>query len=1799
MILEENQLENNELISNSKITSKPKMVNKSKKTVEERYQKKTQIEHILLRPDTYIGSTEFHEQALWVWDDSNMKMVYKTINYVPGLYKIFDEILVNAADVKAREISTKNNHIFEKCTCIKVEINREKKEITVFNDGEGIPIEIHREHQVYVPELIFGHLLTSDNYDDNEDRVTGGRNGFGAKLTNIFSKEFKVECGDNNTGRIFKMTWYDNMSKKSEENIKDNYSGKSYVKITFKPDLSRFGNMKDFDDDIISLLNKRVYDISGTSGVKVYLNGSLIPIKDFKSYTLLYLKSRMNNTNNIENNNNNNNNNEKKTSTTRTLRNTNKKNMSENNSYDDEFENYNIENEDEYDNNFEEDIMEDDEWDDEPKSSKKKNSNSNSKKKKSGQNGDGSSSSLILSGGGGSDTNSPLIIYESVPKWEIVISESDGGQFQHVSFVNSICTIKGGTHISYVLDPLINAILKKVQTKNKGGMDVKSNHVKNHIWIFIKCLIVNPSFDSQTKETLTTKVSKFGSVCTLSEKTINSVVKSSIVENVLMWAQLKQSMELKKKMKSNQKNTVTSRLLGIPKLEDANEAGGPHSKKCTLILTEGDSAKTSCLAGLSIVGRDYFGVFPLRGKLLNVREASFKQQIGNVEIQNILKILGLGIGQKYDNGPVNLRYGSLMLMTDQDHDGSHIKGLIINLIHYYWPSLIHFRGFLKQFVTPIVKAKKGSNEISFFTLYEYEQWRKNNSSNLNGWRFKYYKGLGTSTDLEFKEYFTKIENHSIEFDWMDDQDDEAIDMAFSKKRTEDRKNWIESYKEGTYVDYSINNQCRNLRYFDFIHKELVLFSRYDTTRSIPNLLDGLKPGQRKVLFATFKKKLNNELKVAQLAGYVAEHSAYHHGESSLQSTIVNMAQNFVGSNNLNLLEPCGQFGSRKEGGKDASAARYIFTKLSKWTRYIFPEADDPLLTYLYDDGQQIEPLYYVPIIPMILVNGTDGIGTGWSSSVPNYNPKDIIMNLKRMLKGEMMIPMTPWYKSFKGKIFPIKQKSKKNSTNNGGGNNNRKKTAINSFNNGSNSSILIGSQVDAEDDDLQQIQRTNNMGNGIIEETLELGANYETFGNWYKKNEETLVITELPVRRWTQDYKEWLESTLLPAPNADNDNIENSWIIDYRDNSSHESVHITVRMRPEKLQQAEMEGIEKIFRLKSTLSTSNMTLFDHNSRIVRYETELDILKEFIPIRLEMYEKRKNYLLSKLNYEKCLLEQKILFLKLVIQGVIGLSNKSKETLVSDLKKNNIKSIKQVQELTQWVGVGGSNLAQNSISGSGIGEHPSFVDSGDNSMDYINFEMNSFDYLESSQKDGILESTSYSRETNKGNELKLFDYLLSMPLWSLTKEKMELLEADLIKKTEEYEKLLKTSIEEIWNTELDELLKVIEEEETQDELIEAEHNSLIQKRRLSVDWNDSKKKKTGNSRKRKNETTKKQESLKVKNPQKSNLKKTSAKPTKKSRIDDSDEEDDYIDGDNYSDEDDYYDDIGDDFYGSDNSNDSNDRIILNNEESENEELENLTSDLDDFSDDDGGGNKGKRTQKTLANKSKTDNQGKTKLNNLKKAKNTSLVKSSSKDKKRGLLKVSKSTGGSSFGGIGDGVAGTGTGTGIGTGIGNTNSSSTSNNTSTKKENIESSSSKPLESVSLLQRLQQRTNLVNSLNQSLNSLSSSLTKVASTTSSSSGGVPATKQTKITDLFKSKDSEDVEIRTAKSGRQKKQNSQNSENEIVSRPKRGKRKTIIESEEEEEDREEEDDEIEDQESVSNISSDSLKESDFSEYSDF
>jgi len=290
------------------------------------------------------------------------------------------------------------------------------------------------------------------------------------------------------------------------------------------------------------------------------------------------------------------------------------------------------------------------------------------------------------------------IIYDTDKnRWEIGFAVSDG-QFQQVSFVNSICTIKGGTHVNYIADQIVTQLIEAVKKKDKKGAPVKPFQAKNHLWIFVNCSIENPTFDSQTKETMTLRASAFGSKFKVGEDFMKKVMRSGVVDNILKFVHFKENQMLKKT-----DGAKKTRISGITKLDDANNAGTRLGSQCTLILTEGDSAKSLAVSGLAVVGRDNFGVFPLRGKLLNVREASPSMVSNNAEINSIKQILGLQHGKVYENTD-SLRYGHLMIMTDQDHDGSHIKGLIINLLDHFWPSLMKIPGFLLEFITPIVKV---------------------------------------------------------------------------------------------------------------------------------------------------------------------------------------------------------------------------------------------------------------------------------------------------------------------------------------------------------------------------------------------------------------------------------------------------------------------------------------------------------------------------------------------------------------------------------------------------------------------------------------------------------------------------------------------------------------------------------------------------------------------------------------------------------------------------------------------------------------------------------------------------------------------------------------------------------------------------------------------------------------------------------------------------------------------------------------------------------------------------------------
>ncbi|KAL2060876.1 hypothetical protein VTL71DRAFT_8928 [Oculimacula yallundae] len=1157
----------------------PKPKAKGKKDATDQYQKLTQLEHIIKRPDTYIGSVESTNETMWVFNSENSQMELRKVTFVPGLYKIFDEILVNAADNKQRDPSMKS---------IKVVVDREKGEISVENDGAGIPIEIHKKEGIYIPEMIFGHLLTGSNYDDDEEKTTGGRNGYGAKLCNVFSTEFTLETQDSNTGKRYKQTWTDNMSKMGKAKISSSKSS-DFTRVTFTPDYRRF-KMANIDDDFEALVKRRVYDMAGTlKGVKVTLNGVLIKL-DFKKYIEMYAKA-INKERGVED----------------------------------------------------------------------------------GAEAPAAATTVII--------EDP----KAHEKWEIGFAVSDGS-FQQVSFVNSIATTSGGTHVNYIADQICEKLMDVVKKKNAKGTALKTNQIRNHIFLFVNCLIVNPAFTSQTKEQLTTKSKQFGSKCILTEAFLKKIGQTDAVQNILNFQQAKADQVLAKS-DGNKRSRMNN-----PKLVDANLAGTKRGHECTLILTEGDSAKSLAVAGRAVLDPDRIGVFPLRGKLLNVRDASIDQISKNAEIQNIKQFLGLKHKQVYKDTH-GLRYGHLMIMADQDHDGSHIKGLLINFLQVQFPSLLKLPDFFREFITPIVKVWKGNNPKkpislkSFFTMPQYETWKEAHAAD-RGWKHKYFKGLGTSLPEDAQVYFSNLDEHLREFEVMKPEEEELIDLAFSKKKADARKQWLGSFRPGTFLDHS----TKTLTYDNFVNKELILFSMADNLRSIPSVIDGLKPGQRKVMFACFKRNLVKDMKVVELAGYVSEHAAYHHGEASMHMTIVGLAQNFIGSNNVNCLEPSGSFGSRLAGGNDAASPRYIFTRLSPFARRVFSALDEPLFEHNVDDGKIVEPTLYCPVVPMVLINGADGIGTGWSTTIPNYHPVDIVRNLKRRMgrlgegddEEQPFQTMIPWFRGWKGTP---------------------EEAGPNRYN-----------------------------FNGVIRD---LGNN-------------EVEITELPIRVWTDDYKGKLEE-IIKAEKVP------SFIKDYKEYNDHKNVHFVIQLDEKHMKSALADGLSERFKLNKTIATSNLVAFDHNGQIRKYEKVEDILEEYYGYRLALYTKRKAYWLAQINIAYRKLQNQAKFVMEIIDNKLVVSKKKKPVLVAELRKRGYEAFPKLKDAQK------------------AGETDDVVEND--------------------------EEVSVDEDTGARD----FDYLLGLPIWSLTQERVDKLKSQMIAKKEEHDAMEKLSEKDLWCKDLDEFVE----------------------------------------------------------------------------------------------------------------------------------------------------------------------------------------------------------------------------------------------------------------------------------------------------------------------------------------------------------------------------------------------------------
>ncbi|MBH46055.1 MAG: hypothetical protein CMC93_05515 [Flavobacteriaceae bacterium] len=823
------------------LKEKLKMSKQTKKM--EKYQRLTDVDHVLQRPDTYGGSLHPVE-----WENIKIDDEYQTLGVVPMMYKLFDELIVNATDNISRG----------KTKRIGVKISDDGS-ITVANDGKTIPIRKHKTEKMWVPTLVFGHLRTSNNYDDNEERMTGGRNGYGAKLANIFSKRFEIRIL--NKTKLFVQTWTQNMKKTSgPKNKVVEDDGITELQVNMTIDLERFGVTR-IPEGTMRMMKRRVYDIK-----RVYPNVSV------------------------------------------------------------QFN--------------------------------------------------------------GEDVYAPeenQIFEQKNKRWNFSLNVSDG-QFRQNSFVNGIWTRNGGTHVDYIY----KQILKHMEPVIKK-LKLKSYDFKRMLQINLSCHLVNPTFDSQMKESCTLPPKKFGSEFKVQKNIINTIKESPLMEKL-------ESLSKKKDDRKMSRNDGAKRSsVDVLKLTDAQFAGTSRSHKCTLILTEGDSANALALAGMSVVGSKCYGSYPLKGKILNGYTASTDKWSKNAVITDIIKSLGLKHGTKYTDVK-SLRYGSILIMADQDTDGFHIRGLVFSIFGSHWSSLLCIPGFIKVMKTPLVKAFRGKTLMKeFFNEEVARKYIKENPS----LRYKFYKGLGTSTSAEAKEMFKNLDRYTFPMDTMCP---DALKRAFS---TDDfSKRW----RKDIVTRPPSTSDLDGKKYETYVTGPWVEHARATNERSIPNVVDGLKPVQRKILY-TMMKRNNTEIKVAQLGSKVAMDTHYHHGEMNVGNAIVNMAQDFVGSNNLPYLEPIGQFGTRHKGGADHASHRYIFTKLQSWVNYAFPEQDLPVLSYAKADGHVVEPVNMVPIIPTLLVNGTSGIGTGWATDIPKYNPIDIIDVISGL---KDVNDINPWYNGFNG-----------------------------------------------------------------------------------------------------------------------------------------------------------------------------------------------------------------------------------------------------------------------------------------------------------------------------------------------------------------------------------------------------------------------------------------------------------------------------------------------------------------------------------------------------------------------------------------------------------------------------------------------------------------------------------------------------------------------------------------------------------------------------------------------------------------
>ena len=753
----------------------------------------------------------------------------------------------------------------------------------------------------------------------------------------------------------------------------------------------------------------------------------------------------------------------------------------------------------------------------------------------------------------------------------------------NISLINGIDLRENGVHMDFIHKSIRNYIDKKI--------GIGSIRITNLYSIFVIGNIPNPDLNGQNK----TKLNNLNKnlLPYIEDYPIDLLLENGLKSMI----ETKLNVMKKLSIKGKEKIAIEAKHIKAKKY-------GKKNNGCYLIITEGDSAKSSFVSVIGSFGpdmKDRIGIFPIKGKFLNVDLSNELTSIDNSEIKALINIIGLDINNTYEtqNDINELKYsGGIIIASDQDPDGSHIKGLVAYFFHKYFPGLVKSNNYLYEFTTPLIKAiphKKNINEEWFYTEREYQKWKSSQQNIDKKYLIKYYKGLGSSSNSEFNEYIKKYKKLIVGFKYTGNISDNMMKLVFSKEKDApyERKIWLmENYSENLEPNYETNTNKnsiaeRTITYEEFINTEFIHFAFYDNTRTIPGI-DGFKPSQRKAIYCLTKEPDNVRLKVNQFGNKVAEKTKYHHGEDSLIKTIQGLCKNYIGSNNLPMIYGDGQFGNRT--GHKPAAGRYTSIKKQPYFHYIFRKEDDPILEKKYDEEEEIEPKFMLPIIPPALINPITGIGVGISSEFVPYKVEDVIDNIRTYLNENVFDLMEPYYNGFVGDI---------------------------------------------------ELDENN-------EKVLFMGKIEEV-------KQYDYIITELPPMIELDKYKERILNKYPESKYCDP-------VITNPDNHPQkQGIEIKIKLNSKSIKNNNIDLL-----LDKSKSLKGINIINEDNKLVEYNNIYEYFEDYIKLRLKYYDIRKNYLIEKYKNDMKIISNKIYFIEKLSDKKNNLIDKSKKEIYEMIK-----------------------------------------------------------------------------------------------------------------------------------------------------------------------------------------------------------------------------------------------------------------------------------------------------------------------------------------------------------------------------------------------------------------------------------------------------------------------------------------------------------------------------------------------------